>query len=996
MINEKMQNSYRESAQQLIAKYSEVFKPELGKHKYYKVKLHVDPTVKPVVSPPRPTPYHMRERVDKAIQDLIDNDVIEEHPVGEPAPWISNAVYVPKPDGSLRVTLDARNINKAIISSNLPIPRAEDIKAKLSGSKVYTKIDYRWSFFQLELWLQSRGLTVFNLNDKLYRYKRLIMGVKSAQGELNAALQQLFRHIPDAHVIHDDVIIASKNMEDHLKTVEECLAASQNAGLTLNEDKCWFCYDEVRFWGMLVNTEGIQPDPEKVEALEGLEPPRNKEELISFLCMMQSVAEFIPSFSRKASPLRELSKQKARFKWESRHQKCFDQLLSEFRKDVLLRYYDINSPIYIFTDAHKTGLGAILAQGESLETARPVAVASRSTTDAEQRYPQIDLEGLGIDYALYRFRHYLVGSPKTVTVVTDHMPLCSVFNGTRTGSIRTERYKQRNQDIKFKVVYQKGRKNQTDYLSRRALPVSKRPVEEQEMADSINNLLYTLHTTPIVDKITLKAIAEETENDPVLKKIKRMIINGETWIQKDEDEGVRKFKPILPEITITGNGILLKGDRIVLPTKLQNLAISLAHQGSHPGQNSMERRLRFHFYFHDMSPKVSMFLASCVECKLFTNKNYREPQKAHEVPAKCWEKVSVDLFGPMPNRKHIVVVQDLSSRFPEAKLVSSSSALKVIPALTEIYDSHGDPQVQLSDNGPPFNSVAMKNFTDKRGIKQEKIPPLHPSGNPVETFMKPLGKTMKIASHTGMNEAKALSKLLQNYRDTPHSSTGIPPSAMMYRNTNSEVFPSKAVSDTEVEYARAHDRAQKEKREDLINSSKYKKASQISPGDFVIIRNYKRTRKFQPLFIPEQYIVTDIADYGRKLVVKRLSDGQVLVRHPDDVKLMTLPPPPDNKNTRPVPDWWIPRLEDSSDNDGWYYFIPPQQADIPAEAIPVRQPPAPQAQEDDHDAAAPGRPQRNRQAPDRLGVQTYDEGVPLDGELDVTEPWWPGYPRNQD
>lgn len=139
-------------------------------------------------------------------------------------------------------------------------------------------------------------------------------------------------------------------MEDHLKTVEECLAASQNAGLTLNEDKCWFCYDEVRFWGMLVNTEGIQPDPEKVEALEGLEPPRNKEELTSFLCMMQSVAEFIPSFSRKASPLRELSKQKARFKWESRHQKCFDQLLSEFRKDVLLRYYDINSPIYIFTE----------------------------------------------------------------------------------------------------------------------------------------------------------------------------------------------------------------------------------------------------------------------------------------------------------------------------------------------------------------------------------------------------------------------------------------------------------------------------------------------------------------------------------------------------------------------------------------------------------------------------------------------------------------------
>ena len=1020
MINEKLENNNRESAQYLLAKYSNVFRPELGKHKHYKVKLHVDPTVKPIVSPPRPTPYHMRERVDKAIQGLIDNDVIEEHPVGEPAPWISNAVYVPKPDGTLRVTLDARNINRAIISSNLPIPRQEDIKAELSGSKIFTKLDFKWSFFQFELLKESRSLTVFNLNDKLYRYKRLLMGIKPAQGELNAALSQLFRHIRDAHVIHDDVIVASENIQNHLKALEECLAAIEEAELTLNEDKCWFCYDEVKFWGMLINSEGVQPDPEKVEALEGLEPPKNKEELSSFLCMMQSVAEFIPSFSRKAAPLRELGKQKGRFKWESKHQKCFQQLLSEFRKDVLLRYYDMNLPIYIFTDAHKTGLGAILAQGESLETARPVAVASRSTTDAEQRYPQIDLEGLGIDYALYRFRQYLVGAPRTVTVVTDHMPLCSIFNGTRTGSIRTERYKQRNQDIKFKVIYQKGRKNQTDYLSRRAIPITKRTLEEQQMAESINNLLYTLHTTPIVDRITLRAIAEETEKDPVLKRIKRMIVEGQTWIGKDEDEAVQKFKPILPEITVTGNGILLKGDRMILPSQLQDQAISLAHQGSHPRQNSMERRLRFHFFFHDMYAKVAKFLASCADCPLFTNKNYKEPQKAHEVPVKCWSKVAVDLFGPMPSRKHVVVVQDLSSRFPEAKLVSSTAADKVLPALKDIYDSHGNPDIQLSDNGPPFNSAAMKNFAEKRGIKLEKIPPLHPSGNPVETFMKPLGKAMKIANHTGASEAKTLNELLNNYRDTPHSSTGIPPSAMMYGTTIPGVFPSKAVSDAEVERARAYDQSQKESRQELINSSKYKKSSGITPGDFVIIRNYNRRSKYQPLFNPEQYIVIDTADFGRKLVVKRISDGQVLVRHPDDVKLFKLPSPPENRRIYSTPDWWKPQFDDDSDYGGWYYFIPPQHAYIPPEAIPLQQPdlnaegiptvqqehaaPQPQPQIDDgapvqhpidEQAGVPGRPQRMRQAPNRLGVHTYDEAVPLDGEQDVTAPWWPGYPRDK-
>ena len=110
------------------------------------------------------------------------------------------------------------------------------------------------------------------------------------------------------------------------------MLAVEKADLTLNEEKCWFGYDEVKFWGMKINTEYIQPDDEKVEALDDLEPPKNKDELHSFLCMMQSVAEFIPSFAQKAAPLRDLYK-KERFRWEAHLQSCFTSLLSEFKKD---------------------------------------------------------------------------------------------------------------------------------------------------------------------------------------------------------------------------------------------------------------------------------------------------------------------------------------------------------------------------------------------------------------------------------------------------------------------------------------------------------------------------------------------------------------------------------------------------------------------------------------------------------------------------------------
>lgn len=1023
MVNTELKKTDQQKVQEVLAKRPEVFSHKLGKHRSYQVKLHTDPNIKPIVTPPRPTPYHLQDRIQKAINEMIANDVIEEHPVGDPALWISNAVYVPKPNGDIRVTIDARNINKAILSSNLPIPRQEDIKAKLGGKCIFSKLDFRWSFLQILLALESRNLTVFSLNGKLYRYKRLAMGIKSAQGELNAALAPLFRNIPDAHLIHDDLVVASSNITEHIKALDDCFAAIQKEGLTLNEEKCHFCMNEITFWGMILSAEGVRPDPEKVKALDGLERPRNKDELHSFICMMQSVSEFIQSFSRKAAPLRELLNMKGRFKWEEQHQQSFNYLLEEFRKDVALRYFDTSKPIYLFTDAHQTGLGVILAQGDSIESALPVAVASRTTTDAEKRYPQMDLEGLGVDYALYRFRNYLVGSPSTITVVTDHMPLCSIFNGNRSGSVRTERYKQRNQDIKFKVVYKKGKSNQSDFLSRRGAPITKLCDEEQQRADSINNLLYMLHTTPIVDRITLKAIAEETTSDSILSKLQNIVKSGKTWISKDEQESLLKFKNILPEITITGNGILLKGERIILPATLQNLAIQLCHQGSHPGQSSMERRLRYHFFFHDMNIKVSKYLEQCTDCSIYTDKKSKEPLKSHNVPDRCWEKVAVDLFGPMPSQKHIVVVQDLASRFPAAKIVSSTAADKVLPAMSDIYNAYGNPEVQLSDNGPPFNSVAMDKFAEERNIVLEKIPPHHPSANPVETFMRPLGKTMKIANYNRSNDRQALDNLLRNYRDTPHPSTGIPPSAMLFRSSMSGPFPARAVNDDDVEAARKYDRQQKIDKEEQINNSKFKQYSNIALGEPVLVRNYQRTSKFQPLFAPEQYIVTGIGDHGRKLEIERCSDGQTLLRHPDDLKRFHIPTCPTTQRRVYVPNQWDMLNPYYQDQDieysnrygappyAYYQPPPPDIRDQPAQQ-PVPQPgiapPAgvrgePNPQQADpiphQDLVPPQEPRRsdrNRKAPERLGAEVYNEEQPLAGENAVVQgqPWWPGYPRD--
>ena len=117
---------------------------------------------------------------------------------------------------------------------------------------------------------------------------------------------------------------------------------------------------------MIYSKDGVRPHPEKVEALEHLQAPTNKQELINFLCMMQSNADFIPNFAKKSSNLRKLTRGKVKFRWGKEHEQCFQKLMQEFRMDVLLRYFDPNQPIYVIGDAHISGLGAMLAQGNSL------------------------------------------------------------------------------------------------------------------------------------------------------------------------------------------------------------------------------------------------------------------------------------------------------------------------------------------------------------------------------------------------------------------------------------------------------------------------------------------------------------------------------------------------------------------------------------------------------------------------------------------------------
>ena len=257
-----------------LTKYPSVFHG-VGTLKNYEVRLFVDESVRTVAEPPRPIPFHLKDRCDQELEKTQVEGIIELHT--GPAPWVSNLVVALKDDANIRITVDMRNVNKAIQNTRIPIPKVNDIKAKLSGSKFFTKLDLKSEFHQLTLAENNRYLTVFHGKGKLWRYKKPTMGNLVASGELSKAFRPHFTGIKHVHVIHDDLIIAAPAIEEHDIAVEHVLELCQNLGLTLNPEKCIFRASEVPFWGIRITDKGIMPDPNKVDALQKAETPKNKE-----------------------------------------------------------------------------------------------------------------------------------------------------------------------------------------------------------------------------------------------------------------------------------------------------------------------------------------------------------------------------------------------------------------------------------------------------------------------------------------------------------------------------------------------------------------------------------------------------------------------------------------------------------------------------------------------------------------------------------------------
>ena len=822
------------------AQYPECFHG-VGKLKNAQVKLHIDPECEPVAQPVRRLPFSYRGRVEKALTQLVDEDIIE--PVqGVASTWVSPLVVVPKEGDEVRLCVDMRRANTAIVRERYPVPTVQEMLVELNGAQVFSKLDLKQGFFQLELEPGSRDITTFVSHVGLFRMKRLGMGVSAAPEVFQYTVQKILSGLSGVLNMADDIVVFGKDSKEHRERLMQVMARLSECNLTLNPAKCCFGLSSIKFLGHILSKEGVSPDPAKVESILGARRPENVTELKGFLGLVQFVGRYVKGLATVAAPLWELTKQSASFDWLDIHQKSFDKVKSLMGSAQTLAYYDKDAPTTVVADASPVGLGCVLYQVQD-GVSRVVAYGHRRLSDVESRYSQIEREALGLMWACEHFKMYLLGT--RFRLVTDHKPLVSIFGKpTSKPTPRLERWSLRLQAFDFALEYKPGNSNIADSLSR--LSISQDDVVEPLTDDSY---ICTVASLAVPCAMSWSEIQEAAKSCEDTQAIHKAIQSGD-W--KSVSAVVRSLRNEFSSC----DGVVLRGERIFVPQCLRSRVLSLAHEG-HQGIVKTKSRLRLKVWWPGIDKEAENLCRQCMSCQLVGSSVPPTPITPTKLPDSPWKFCSVDLLGPIPDGRSIIIVIDYYSRLFEAGFLGSTKTGKVVSFLENVFARYGYPEMLRSDNGPQFVSSEFQSYLAECSIKWISTTPLWPQANgQVERTNRSVLKTLRIANSEGRNLEQALLEFVVAYKSTPHAATGMTPYALMFGREMRTKLPmfSCEVAKTAAE-AEDSDSLYKQRMKDQADVGS--RDSPIEQGDSVFLRREVRG-KLDTMFHPEPYRVVDV------------------------------------------------------------------------------------------------------------------------------------------
>ena len=321
-----------------------------------------DLTVPPVQHGRQKVPIEYKEEIEKELAEIVWQRIITKQT--EPTPWVSSLTYPKKANGKLRICLNPKNLNKAIIHENHKAPTLEEIAHVLMGTTKFSKVDGNKAFFGMHLTEEASLLMTFNTHLRRYRFLHISFELKVSQDIFQMRMDDIVAQCPSVLAIHDDVFIYRKNDRDHDANIINLFNVAQKEGLVFNSKKCAIKQESVMFFGGVFSAEGYSPDLGKIQGISEMTPLQMKQELQLFLGAVNYLQTFVPHLSSNTEPLWALLKKENCFAWAENTNTCFQKIKSQLQKALLrpLRYYDQTKPVTLQCDALLKGLGVCIIQ----------------------------------------------------------------------------------------------------------------------------------------------------------------------------------------------------------------------------------------------------------------------------------------------------------------------------------------------------------------------------------------------------------------------------------------------------------------------------------------------------------------------------------------------------------------------------------------------------------------------------------------------------------
>jgi transposase InsO family protein len=807
----------------LLEEYSEVFKGELGTIKHQKAVIQLIPGAVPVFCKPRGLPYAQKEKVEQELNRLEKLGVIEET---KHCDWAAPIVPVTKPDGSIRICGDYKlTVNKFARVDHYPLPKISELLSSLVGGKCFSKLDLSNAYQQVELDENSMDLTTINTQKGLYRYRRLPFGISAAPGFFQRLMENIMKGISNVCVYLDDILVSGNSLQNHNETLKQVLQRLQEHGVKLNKEKSKIAVSELTCLGHVISDGGIRPSPDKLRAVVDAPEPSNTTELKAFIGLVNYYGRFLKNLSTQLHPLYQLLKKNKKWEWGECQRETFKRLKERLQAPLLLIHYDPDKELELVCDASPYGVGAVLSQKINGKE-QPVCFASRTLSETERKYSQVDKEALAIIFGVKKFHEYLFG--RHFTIFSDHKPLMYLFGENkgipRIVSARIQRWALILSSYSYSIRYRPGKEVQNaDALSR--LPVLP-PPEETPIPSELVQVLEVVDRTPV----TARDIKRWTSRDPVLAQVMHYVNHG--WPNKVVDGNLAPYSNRRLELSSV-EGCLTWGSRIIIPSRGRQLLLKDLHS-SHPGASRMKSLARQYVWWPNMDKQIENLVQMCNQCQAHRATAPEAHHHPWEYPKAPWRRIHIDHAGPFQG-KYFLVVVDAFTKWVEVEVVKNTSSNITVERLRKMFSTFGIPETLVSDNGSSFCSQEFKKFINWNGIKHLTTPYYHPNSNGLaERAVRTFKENIKMQVEGTIEEK--IAKFLFNYRLTPHSTTGESPCELMFgRKIRSRWDLLKPNLQMKVQFKQA-----KQQLYDDRNS----KIRNLQEGDKVWIKNFRGNKKW--------------------------------------------------------------------------------------------------------------------------------------------------------